>query len=99
MSESMLTPPHSFLNDSSRKWTLQLNVVEILAAMFLALVEGQNLVESSIWLLIASMVATLDIAKAVDASGNPVEPRVHFNNPIFRSVGPPSNFLDEMNFS
>ncbi|KAG5718859.1 O-methylsterigmatocystin oxidoreductase [Termitomyces sp. T112] len=49
---------------------------------------GQNLVESSIWLLIASMVATLDIAKAVDASGNPVEPRVHFNNPIFRIPDP-----------
>ncbi|KAG6831353.1 hypothetical protein H0H87_005498 [Tephrocybe sp. NHM501043] len=44
---------------------------------------GQNLVESSIWLLMASMIATLDIAKAVDASGRRVEPKVDFDNPIF----------------
>ncbi|KAG6860201.1 hypothetical protein C0995_014458 [Termitomyces sp. Mi166 len=49
---------------------------------------GQNLVESSIWLLMACMIATLDIAKAVDASGNPVEPKVDFDNPIFRIPNP-----------
>ncbi|KAG6836350.1 hypothetical protein H0H93_008906 [Arthromyces matolae] len=46
---------------------------------------GQNLVESSIWLLMASMIATLNISKPVDAkSGKPVEPKVEFENPIFR---------------
>ncbi|KAF8965368.1 cytochrome P450 [Flammula alnicola] len=45
---------------------------------------GMNLVESSVWLLIASMLATLDIAKAVDEHGNTVEPVVEFDNPIFR---------------
>ncbi|KAG6808984.1 hypothetical protein H0H92_002091 [Tricholoma furcatifolium] len=49
---------------------------------------GQNLVESSIWLLMASMIATLDITKSVDASGKPVEPKVEFDNPIFRIPNP-----------
>jgi len=43
-----------------------------------------HLVESSVWLLIASMVATLKISKAVDEHGNVVEPEVKFENPIFR---------------
>jgi len=45
---------------------------------------GINVVESSVWLLLACMIATLDISKAVDDSGNVVEPVVDFNNPIFR---------------
>ncbi|RDB30081.1 hypothetical protein Hypma_013902 [Hypsizygus marmoreus] len=49
---------------------------------------GANLVESSIWLLIASMVATLDISKKVDEFGNVREPVVDFNNPIFRTPDP-----------
>ena len=44
-----------------------------------------NLVESSIWLLLVSMMATLDISKVIDEDGNVVEPKVDFNNPIFRS--------------
>ena len=46
---------------------------------------GKNLVISSIWLLLVSMMATLDISKAVDEEGNVVEPKIDFNNPIFRS--------------
>jgi len=49
---------------------------------------GYNLVESSIWLLVASIIATLDISKAVDDKGNIVEPKVEFNNPIFRIPNP-----------
>ncbi|KAF5310107.1 hypothetical protein D9619_010511 [Psilocybe cf. subviscida] len=45
---------------------------------------GENLVDSSIWVLIASMIATLDISKAVDEHGNVIEPKVDFGNPIFR---------------
>ena len=33
---------------------------------------------------LASMMVTLDISKAVDKGGNVVEPKVNFNNPIFR---------------
>jgi hypothetical protein len=48
---------------------------------------GANLVESSIWLLMASMLATLDISKPIDeSSGKPIEPIVEFDNPIFRFV-------------
>ncbi|KAJ3507384.1 hypothetical protein NLJ89_g6331 [Agrocybe chaxingu] len=45
---------------------------------------GMNLVDSSIWLVIACMLATLDVSKAVDERGNVLEPEVKFENPIFR---------------
>ncbi|KAJ7621020.1 cytochrome P450 [Roridomyces roridus] len=45
---------------------------------------GDNLVESSIWLLITTVLATLDISKAKDDQGSPVEPKVEYNNSIFR---------------
>jgi len=49
---------------------------------------GANLVESSVWLLIVSMLATLDISKAVDDAGNVIEPEVKFNNAVFRIPDP-----------
>ncbi|TFK34662.1 cytochrome P450 [Crucibulum laeve] len=49
---------------------------------------GNNLVESSIWLLLACMIATLDISKARDETGKVVEPEVKFENPIFRIPNP-----------
>ncbi|KAF8908139.1 cytochrome P450 [Gymnopilus junonius] len=54
---------------------------------------GSHLVDSSIWLLIASMLATLDVSKAVDECGNVMEPTVKFENPIFRT---PSQFKCDM---
>ncbi|KAF8154735.1 cytochrome P450 [Crassisporium funariophilum] len=54
---------------------------------------GLNLVDSSVWLLIASMLATLDISKAVDEHGNTVEPVLEFENPIFRM---PNQFKCDM---
>ncbi|KAJ7649235.1 cytochrome P450 [Mycena rosella] len=45
---------------------------------------GVNLVESSLWLLVASVLATSEISKAQDAFGNPIEPKVDFNNAVFR---------------
>lgn len=45
---------------------------------------GMHLVESSVWLLIASLLATFKISKAVDEHGNVVEPEVKYENPIFR---------------
>lgn len=47
---------------------------------------GANLVESSVWLLIVSMLATLDISKARDDAGNVIEPKVEFNNAVFRYI-------------
>ncbi|KAF8880650.1 cytochrome P450 [Infundibulicybe gibba] len=49
---------------------------------------GSNLVESSVWLLIVSMIATLDISQPVDDHGNIIKPKVVFNNPIFRIPDP-----------
>jgi len=46
---------------------------------------GMHLVESSIWLLIVSMMATLDISKVIDEYGNVVEPKVEINNSTFRN--------------
>lgn len=47
---------------------------------------GTHLVESSIWLLITSMLATLDIRKARDEKGVEIEPVVKFENAVFRWV-------------
>lgn len=50
---------------------------------------GAHIAESSIWLLMASMLATLDISKPTDqSSGKPIEPTVEFDNPIFRTPNP-----------
>ena len=45
-----------------------------------------HLVESSAWLLMVSMIATLDFGKALDEHGMKIEPEVVFNNSIFRYV-------------
>lgn len=45
---------------------------------------GADLIESSIWLLIASMITTLDIKKAVDGDGNMIEPIVRYSISTFR---------------
>ncbi|KAG1896118.1 cytochrome P450 [Suillus fuscotomentosus] len=49
---------------------------------------GTHLVESSIWLLITSMLATLDIRKARDEKGVDIEPVVKFENAVFRTPSP-----------
>ncbi|KAG2126009.1 cytochrome P450 [Suillus bovinus] len=49
---------------------------------------GTHLVESSIWLLITSMLATLDIRKARDERGVEIEPVVKFENAVFRIPSP-----------
>ncbi|KAJ7250711.1 cytochrome P450 [Mycena rebaudengoi] len=45
---------------------------------------GVNLVESSVWLLITIVLATLDISKGKDEFGNTIEPKIDFNNSVFR---------------
>ncbi|CAK5274366.1 unnamed protein product [Mycena citricolor] len=45
---------------------------------------GVSLVESSIWILLANAMATLDISKPKDEFGNVIEPKVDFNNSVFR---------------
>ncbi|KAI0676742.1 cytochrome P450 [Trametes maxima] len=50
---------------------------------------GSHLIESSFWIVLVSILATLDIQKEVDGGGNPIEPSVVFENPVFRA---PSSF-------
>ncbi|KAJ7148780.1 cytochrome P450 [Mycena crocata] len=45
---------------------------------------GVNLAESSVWVLMATVLATLDISKTKDNFGRPIEPKVEFNNAVFR---------------
>lgn len=47
---------------------------------------GVHLVESSVWLMLATMLATLDIEKPRDKRGKEIEPKVKFENSIFRSA-------------
>ncbi|PSR73546.1 hypothetical protein PHLCEN_2v10465 [Hermanssonia centrifuga] len=51
---------------------------------------GTNLVESSLWMVIVSMIATLSISKAKDESGCDIEPKVSFDNAVFRYAFFPS---------
>ncbi|KAL4242334.1 cytochrome P450 family protein [Abortiporus biennis] len=50
---------------------------------------GSHLIESSLWIVIATFIATVDIQKAKDVEGNYVEPKVEFENAVFRI---PSSF-------
>lgn len=53
---------------------------------FISECPGKHLVDSSVWLLLVSMLATLDMSKAVDDLGQTIEPVVTYNNSIFRYV-------------
>ncbi|KAF9262341.1 cytochrome P450 [Marasmius fiardii PR-910] len=54
---------------------------------------GADLVEASVWLLLVSILATLDITKSVDEEGRLVEPVVVYSNSFFRV---PDNFQFDM---
>ncbi|KDR72492.1 hypothetical protein GALMADRAFT_142815 [Galerina marginata CBS 339.88] len=49
---------------------------------------GADLVDSSIWLLLATMIATVDISKAQNSDGSIIEPEIDFNNMVFRTPAP-----------
>ncbi|KAF5357215.1 hypothetical protein D9756_006364 [Leucocoprinus leucothites] len=46
---------------------------------------GADLVDSSIWLLLATMVAVIDISKPVNSDGTEFEPEIEFDNFVFRT--------------
>jgi cytochrome P450 len=51
---------------------------------------GMHLVDSALWLLLASMLATMDISCPTDPqTGEPIKPSVTFDNAVFRM---PSSF-------
>lgn len=41
---------------------------------------GRFLADNSVWIMVATMLATLDFRKKRDRHGNPIEPRVSFTN-------------------
>ena len=45
---------------------------------------GRHLVQSSAWILMASVLATMNISKAVDVNGKQIEPEIKYENSIFR---------------
>ncbi|OJT04437.1 O-methylsterigmatocystin oxidoreductase [Trametes pubescens] len=50
---------------------------------------GSHLVDSSFWIVLASMLATFDIVKEADPStGRPLEPVIAFENAVFRAPEP-----------
>lgn len=50
---------------------------------------GQWMIDSSLWIAIASMLASFDIRKAVDEFGNVIEPEVVYDNSVFTCVYSP----------
>ncbi|KDQ57981.1 hypothetical protein JAAARDRAFT_253315 [Jaapia argillacea MUCL 33604] len=49
---------------------------------------GMHLAESTVWLLMVSMLAALDLRKAKDENGNEVDPVAHYNNSVFTMPDP-----------
>ncbi|EJF63642.1 cytochrome P450 [Dichomitus squalens LYAD-421 SS1] len=53
---------------------------------------GSNLVESSLWIVVASFLATFDIKKATDENGQIIEPAIVYDDATSKSRPFPSRF-------
>ncbi|KAI1798262.1 cytochrome P450 [Ganoderma leucocontextum] len=49
---------------------------------------GSFMIDSSLWIAVASMIAAFDICKAVDEFGNTIEPEVIYDNSVFTTPKP-----------
>lgn len=49
---------------------------------------GLHLIDESLWIVMATMLATTDLSMEVDESGNVVRPAVSFDNSVFRTPTP-----------
>ena len=49
---------------------------------------GQFMIDASLWIALASMIAAFDVRKAKDAFGNEVEPEVVYDNSVFSTMKP-----------
>ena len=45
---------------------------------------GADLVDSTIWILIATMIATIDVSMPLDENGDSIEPHPVYDNQFFR---------------
>ncbi|KIJ40114.1 hypothetical protein M422DRAFT_32381 [Sphaerobolus stellatus SS14] len=82
--------PERFLEPADEETKRKRNPRRYVFGFGRRLCPGINLVESSIWLLLVRVIATLDISKPKHpVTGETIEPDVTFENPIFRT---PSSF-------
>ena len=49
---------------------------------------GSFMIDASLWIAIASMLAAFDVSKAVDEFGEVVEPEVVYDNSVFSTMKP-----------
>ena len=49
---------------------------------------GSFMIDASLWIAIASIIASFDITKAVDEHGRVVEPEVVYDNSVFTTLRP-----------
>ena len=49
---------------------------------------GSFMIDASLWIAIASMIAAFDITKATDEFGNVIEPEVVYDNSVFTTLKP-----------
>ncbi|KAF9557276.1 cytochrome P450 [Agrocybe pediades] len=80
--------PERFLVDMDEQTKKRMNPRNFVFGFGRRRCPGANLVEQSVWILIASMIATLDISKAVDDRGKVIEPEIIFDDNIFRLPKP-----------
>lgn len=45
---------------------------------------GADLVDSTIWILMATMIATIDVSMPLDENGDSIEPQPVYDNQFFR---------------
>ena len=49
---------------------------------------GSFMIDASLWIALASMIAAFDVRKAKDAFGREVEPEVVYDNSVFSTMKP-----------
>ena len=49
---------------------------------------GQFMIDASLWIALASMIAAFDVRKAKDEFGKEVEPEVVYDNSVFSTMKP-----------
>ena len=60
-----------------------LNYIRFLTHLFRRC-PGADLVDSTIWILIATMIATIDVSMPLDKNGVAIEPQPAYDNQFFR---------------
>jgi len=81
--------PRNYVFGFGRRYISNLNVHSYTSELFTVITRhcpGSHLIESSMWLLMVTMLATFDMSKPIDDYGHTIEPDVQFNDSVFRYV-------------